>query len=96
MWSRRAAVAALPCSATRAAAQRILLPLLPLVAPLLPLPARAQAPDTSWVARSAIYEVNVRDFSPAGDVRGVTDGLDRIEAVGANVVWLMPIHRSGF
>ena len=57
--------------------------------------ARAQAPDTSWVARSAIYEVFVRDFSPTGDLRGVIDGLDRIQAVGANVVWLMPIHPVG-
>jgi glycosidase len=52
----------------------------------------AAAQDTSWVARSAIYEVFVQDFSPRGDLRGVTEGLDRIEATGANVVWLMPIH----
>jgi glycosidase len=58
-------------------------------------PARVTAPETSWVTRSAIYEVNVRDFSPTGDLRGVTRGLDRIAAVGANVVWLMPIHPVG-
>ena len=60
-----------------------------------PVSARTQAPDTSWVARSAIYEVFVRDFSPAGDFRGVTRGLDKIQAVGANVLWLMPIHPVG-
>lgn len=58
-------------------------------------PARVTAPDTSWVARSAIYEVNVRDFSPTGDLPGVTRGLDRIQAAGANVVWLMPIYPVG-
>jgi glycosidase len=57
--------------------------------------AIALAPDTSWVASSAIYEVNVRDFSQTGDLRGVASGLDRIEAVGANVVWLMPIYPVG-
>jgi glycosidase len=57
-------------------------------------PAVAQAPD-SWVSRSAIYEVFVRDFSPTGDLRGVTRGLDRIQAAGANVVWLMPIYPVG-
>jgi len=57
-------------------------------------PAGAQAPD-SWVSRSAIYEVFVRDFSPTGDLRGVTRGLDRIQAAGANVVWLMPIYPVG-
>ncbi|HZH41863.1 MAG TPA: alpha-amylase family glycosyl hydrolase [Gemmatimonadales bacterium] len=61
---------------------------------VLPAPAQAR-PDTSWVARSAIYEVNVRDFAPAGNLAGVTAGLDRIQAVGANVIWLMPIYPVG-
>lgn len=59
------------------------------------VPARALAPDTSWVPRSTIYEVFVQDFSPTGNLRGVTDGLDRIQAAGANTVWLMPIHPVG-
>ena len=58
-------------------------------------PAAALAPDTSWVARCAIYEVNVRDFSPAGNLRGVMRRLDRIQASGANVIWLMPIYPVG-
>jgi len=58
-------------------------------------PAPPLAPDTSWVARSALYEVFVRDFSPAGTFRGVIEGLDRIQASGADVLWLMPIHPIG-
>ena len=58
-------------------------------------PARAPAEDTTWVSHGAIYEVFVHDFSPAGNFRGVTAGLDRIQAVGANIVWLMPIHPVG-
>jgi 1,4-alpha-glucan branching enzyme len=58
-------------------------------------PAQTLAPDTSWVARSAIYEVFVRDFSSTGDFTGVIRGLDRIQAAGANVVWLMPIYPVG-
>jgi glycosidase len=57
--------------------------------------AQATAPDTSWVARSALYEVFVQDFSPEGNFRGVIAGLDRIQAAGANVVWLMPIFPIG-
>jgi glycosidase len=57
--------------------------------------APALAPDTSWVTRCAIYEVNVRDFSAEGDLKGVTAGLGRIQAAGANVVWLMPIYPVG-
>jgi glycosidase len=51
--------------------------------------------DTAWVASSALYEVFVEDFSPSGTIRGVTDGLDRIKALGTNVIWLMPIHPRG-
>ena len=67
----------------------------------VPSPAPAQraapalAPDTSWVARSALYEVFVRDFSSAGTFRGVIEGLDRIQSSGADVLWLMPIHPIG-
>jgi glycosidase len=68
----------------------------PAVARPAPLPpARAQATDTSWVARGALYEVFVRDFSPTGDFRGVIGGLDRVQAAGADVVWLMPIYPVG-
>jgi glycosidase len=58
------------------------------------VPAPVPAPD-SWVSTSAIYEVFVRDFSRTGDLRGVIAGLSRIQATGANVVWLMPIYPVG-
>ena len=58
-------------------------------------PTHATASDTSWVARSALYEVFVRDFSPAGTLRGVTEGLGRIQASGADVIWLMPVQPLG-
>ncbi|HSJ13244.1 MAG TPA: alpha-amylase family glycosyl hydrolase [Longimicrobiales bacterium] len=60
-----------------------------------PRATRDSTSGADWIARSAIYEVFVRDFSPEGDFRGVIAGLDRIEAVGANVIWLMPIHPIG-
>ncbi len=68
---------------------------LSLTAPTHAVAQNALASDTSWVRRSAIYEVFVRDFSSTGDLRGVTRGLDRIQAVGANVIWLMPIYPVG-
>src|SRR5256885_13914822 len=56
----------------------------PVLAPAwTPVPARAPAPDTSWVARSAIYEIFVRDFSPTGDFRGVIGGVGRGPAGGS-------------
>jgi glycosidase len=57
--------------------------------------ARPAAPATSPATGSALYEVFTRDFSPAGDFPGVVAGLDRIQATGANVLWLMPVHPIG-
>lgn len=72
-----------------------------------PRPARAQAPASaaaprsataaapSWVTGGAIYEIFVRDFSPTGDLKGVLRGLDRVQATGSNIIWLMPIYPVG-
>ena len=49
----------------------------------------------AFAAQTALYEVFVRDFSPEGTFRGVIRGLDRIEATGVEVIWLMPIHPVG-
>ncbi len=57
--------------------------------------APAAAHDTSWVARSALYEVFVQDFTPEGNLPGVTTNLDRIAASGADVIWLMPLQPNG-
>ena len=59
----------------------------------LSLPVVAAPPD--WLPRSVIYEVFPRDFSPSGDLNGVTAGLDRLHQLGVDVVWLMPIHPIG-
>lgn len=47
------------------------------------------------VKDAVIYEVNLRAFSEAGDLDGVTARLDNIQQLGANVIWLMPIHPIG-
>lgn len=63
--------------------------------PPAPGPVPAASAGAVQVPRTALYEVFVRDFSPEGNFRGVVAGLDRIQAVGAEVVWLMPIHPIG-
>jgi len=42
-----------------------------------------------------MYEVNLRAFSNSGDLEGVTSQLDRLDSLGINVIWLMPIHPIG-
>jgi glycosidase len=44
---------------------------------------------------AVFYEVNIRAFSPSGDLQGVIDRLDNIKALGVNTIWLMPIFPVG-
>src|SRR5688500_6835644 len=42
-----------------------------------------------------MYQVNMRSFSKAGDLKAVTARLDSIKALGVNVIYLMPILPVG-
>lgn len=44
---------------------------------------------------AVIYQVNMRVFSPQGNLDGVTARLDAIKDLGANVVYLMPVYPVG-
>lgn len=49
----------------------------------------------SSLRRSVIYELYVRSHTPEGTFRAVEPDLDRIRALGVDVVWFMPIHPIG-
>lgn len=42
-----------------------------------------------------IYELFVRNFSEDGTFHAVEAGLDDIVALGADTLWLLPVHPSG-
>lgn len=42
-----------------------------------------------------LYQVNMRTFSEEGNFKGVVARLDSIKALGANVIYLMPIYPVG-
>lgn len=42
-----------------------------------------------------MYEVNERAYSATGNFAGITARLDSIQALGINVIWLMPINPIG-
>lgn len=44
---------------------------------------------------ASIYQVNMRNFSAAGNFQGVVARLDSIKALGVNVIYLMPIYPVG-
>ncbi len=49
----------------------------------------------AWSKNAVIYQVNTRQFSDAGNFKGVSSGLEHIKSLGADIVWLMPIHPIG-
>lgn len=52
-----------------------------------------KAPE--WAANAVLYECNIRQFSPQGNLTGVSDQLQRLKDLGIDVLWLMPIHPIG-
>ncbi len=62
-----------------------------------PLPIRK--PETAWFGERVIYSLFVRSFRDSdgdgiGDLRGVIEGLDYIQSLGADTIWLLPIFSS--
>jgi len=53
-------------------------------------------PSTSvlpeWAKKATIYEVNIRQYSSAGDFKSVTKSLPRLQKLGVGILWLMPIQ----
>ena len=52
-------------------------------------------PSPKWVKDAAIYEVFVRQQSKEGTFQGLIKDLDRIKALGIDLLWLMPVHPIG-
>ena len=52
-------------------------------------------PSPAWLRSGTIYEIFPRDFSPAGNLAGVTAKLDELHQLGVNILWTMPIHPIG-
>lgn len=53
------------------------------------------ADEPAWMQDAVIYEIFPRAFSKQGTLAGITEGLDALQHLGVNVLWLMPISPSG-
>ena len=42
-----------------------------------------------------IYQMNVGAFTPEGTFKAAQQGLDRLDTLGIDIVWLMPIYPRG-
>lgn len=48
-----------------------------------------------WSKNANIYELNTRQFTPEGTFKALLPHLERIQAMGVNVIWFMPVQPIG-
>lgn len=48
-----------------------------------------------WSKNASIYEVNIRQYTPEGTFNAFREDLPRLQAMGVDILWLMPIHPIG-
>lgn len=48
-----------------------------------------------WSKSATIYQINTRQFTPEGTFQAAENHLPRLKALGADILWLMPIHKIG-
>jgi glycosidase len=49
----------------------------------------------AWAANATLYQVNVRQYTPAGTFRAFEPDLPRLQKMGVGILWLMPINPIG-
>ena len=52
----------------------------------------AAATHPAWSLRSNIYEVNTRQYTAQGTFNAFAGHLDRLQAMGVEILWFMPIN----
>ncbi|WP_242121151.1 alpha-amylase family glycosyl hydrolase [Aestuariivivens sediminicola] len=48
-----------------------------------------------WTRNAAIYQLNTRQFTREGTFKAAEKELPRLKDLGADILWLMPIHEIG-
>lgn len=61
----------------------------------LNLSAQVKINTPEWSKNSTIYEVNVRQFTPEGTFKAFQAHLPRLQKMGVDILWLMPINPIG-
>jgi glycosidase len=59
------------------------------------LAASAASTAPIWMKNAVIYQVNTRQYSASGTFDAVTADLGRLQKLGVDILWLMPIHPIG-
>jgi glycosidase len=62
--------------------------------PYQPVPfVKIEHPE--WSKNATIYQINTRQFTPEGTFRAAEKHLPRLGKLGADILWLMPVHEIG-
>ncbi|MGB7207795.1 MAG: alpha-amylase family glycosyl hydrolase [Pyrinomonadaceae bacterium] len=48
-----------------------------------------------WAKKAVMYQINTRHFTKEGTFKAAEKHLPRIKELGADIIWLMPIHEIG-
>jgi len=62
------------------------------------VPAPGAAPVShhpDWSKSAVIYEVNIRQYTPAGTFAAFTKALPRLKDLGVDILWIMPVQPIG-
>lgn len=51
---------------------------------------KVAVPD--WSRNASLYEVNIRQFTPEGTFEAIRPHLPRLQQMGVDILWFMPIH----
>ena len=66
----------------------------PVTDPYQPRPyIELKTPD--WARSASIYQLNTRQYTPEGTLAAAERELPRLQALGVDIIWLMPIHPIG-
>jgi len=57
--------------------------------------ATSLATHPEWARDAVIYEVNVRQFTPEGTFKALEAHLARLDSLGVDILWLMPVQPIG-
>ncbi len=53
------------------------------------------SPHVGWSRNATIYEVNIRQYTPQGTFKAFELELPRLQKMGVDILWLMPINPLG-
>ena len=55
----------------------------------------SEVPHPEWSRNAVLYQINTRQFTPEGTFAAAQQQLPRLQALGVDILWLMPIHPIG-